>query len=171
MCGAVSPVPMFHVPACRDNCTFYFYCCHEPLCLCANGPGSVGEQNIIMTELKKCELCLYHSAGSVSCGCVIVCNLLLAVSEVWKFGYEALKNYAELYLMISCFSHHHRNITVINFVTACMSVTLRMLNLWQWFLGTFIKLWKATTSIVMSVFLCVCMEHLSSHWMDFHEVW
>ena len=82
MCGAVSPVPMFHVPAHRDNCTFYFYCCHEPLCLCANGLGSVGEQNIFMTELTKCELCLYHSAGSVSCGCVTVCNLLLALSEI-----------------------------------------------------------------------------------------
>jgi len=41
---------------------------------------------------------------------------------------KALKNYAELYLMNSCFSHHHRNITVIKFVRECMSVTLLLLS-------------------------------------------
>jgi len=30
---------------------------------------------------------LYHSAGAVSCDCVTVCNLLLAVSEVWKLWF------------------------------------------------------------------------------------
>ena len=84
MCGAVSPVPMFLAPAHRDNCTFYFYCSHAFLSLCVNWWGSVGEQTVIMTELTSCELCLYHSAGAVSCDCVTVCNLLGALSEIWK---------------------------------------------------------------------------------------
>jgi hypothetical protein len=41
---------------------------------------------------------------------------------------NGLKNYAELYLMNSCFSHHHRNVTVTKFVSACMSVTLLLLS-------------------------------------------
>jgi len=44
--------------------------------------GSVGEQTVKVTELTNCELCLYHSAGAVSCDCVTVCNLLLALSEI-----------------------------------------------------------------------------------------
>jgi hypothetical protein len=72
VCGAVSPVPMFLAPVHRGNCTFHFYSCHEPPSLCANGPVSVGEQTVIMTELTNCELCLYHSAGAVSCDCVTV---------------------------------------------------------------------------------------------------
>jgi len=52
--------------------------------LYANWQGTVGEPTVIMTELTSCELCLYHSAGAVSCDCVAVCNLLLAVSEIWK---------------------------------------------------------------------------------------
>ena len=43
------------------------------------------------------------------------------------------------------------------------------------FLGGFIKLLKATISFVMSaVCLSVCLsvriQHLSSHWMDLHEI-
>jgi len=37
------------------------------------------------------------------------------------------------------------------------------------FLGTFEKLRKATISFVMSVSPSVGMEHLGSHWTDFHE--
>jgi len=84
MCGAVSLIPMFLAPAHRDNCTFYFYWSHTPLSLCANWWGSVGEQTLILTVLTSCELCLYHSAGAVSCDCVTVCNLLLALSEIQK---------------------------------------------------------------------------------------
>ena len=35
-----------------------------------------------MTELTNSELCLYYSAGTVSCDCVTECNLLLALSEI-----------------------------------------------------------------------------------------
>jgi hypothetical protein len=137
MCGAVSPIPLFLAPAHRDNCTFYFYWSHAPLNLCANWRGSVGEQTVIMTVLTSCELCLYHWAGAVSCDCVTVCNLLLAVSEIWKFWLwrawkimvmKGLKNCVELYLINSCFCHHYRNITVTKFLTACMSVTLLLLS-------------------------------------------
>jgi len=38
------------------------------------------------------------------------------------------------------------------------------------FLGPFAKLRKTTISSVVSVHLPVRMEHLDSHWMDFHEV-
>jgi hypothetical protein len=30
--------------------------------------------------------------------------------------------------------------------------------------------WKSTISFVMSVRLSICMERLSSHWKDFHEI-
>jgi hypothetical protein len=38
------------------------------------------------------------------------------------------------------------------------------------FSGAFAKLQKATISFVMSVHPSVLMEHLGSHWMDFHEI-
>ena len=42
------------------------------------------------------------------------------------------------------------------------------------FLGEFAKLQKATINFVMSVHSpvhpSVCMEHLGSHWTDFHEI-
>jgi hypothetical protein len=84
MGGVVSPIHMFLASAHRDNCIFNIYWSHTALNFCANWRGSVGEQNILMTVLTSCELCLYHWAGAVSCDCVTVCNLLLAVSEVWK---------------------------------------------------------------------------------------
>jgi len=80
MCGAVSPTPIFLAPAHKDNSTFYLYSSPAPIRFCANLQGSVGEHNILMTLLTSCELCLYHSAGAVSCDCVAVCNLLLALS-------------------------------------------------------------------------------------------
>jgi len=55
---------------------------------------------------------------------------------------KALKNYAELYLMNSCFSHQHRNIAVITFVTACMSVTLLLLSCMTVIFGYFHKIVK-----------------------------
>ena len=130
MCGAVSPIPMFLAPVHRDNCTFYFCCSHAHLSLCANWQESVGKQTVIMTELTNCELCLYHSAGPVSCDCVICCSMQFVAGSVRNLKImvmKALKNYADLYLN-SCFSHHHRNITVTKFVTACMSVTLLLLS-------------------------------------------
>jgi len=77
-------LPMFLVSAHRDNCTFYLYSSHAPIRFCANSHGSVREHNILMTVLTSCELSLYHSAGAVSCDCVAVWNLLLALSEIWK---------------------------------------------------------------------------------------
>jgi len=44
-----------------------------------------------------------------------ICCWLCQKSE--NYGYESLKNYTELYLINSCFSHHYRNITVTKFVT------------------------------------------------------
>lgn len=38
------------------------------------------------------------------------------------------------------------------------------------FLGALSNLWKATVSFVMSIHLSLCMEHLGSHWIDFHEI-
>jgi hypothetical protein len=38
------------------------------------------------------------------------------------------------------------------------------------FLGTFAKLQKVTTSFIMSVCPPICMQQLSSPWMDFHEI-
>ena len=35
------------------------------------------------------------------------------------------------------------------------------------FLGAFSKLWNATISFIMSVY----MEQLGSHWTDFYEMW
>jgi len=45
-----------------------------------------------------------------------------------------------------------------------------LLNFFQ-FLGAFANLRKVTISFVISVRLSVRMEHLGSHWTDFHEVW
>jgi len=84
MCGAVSPLHMFLAPVQRDSCTFYFYRCHAHISLFAKWLGSVGEQTVIITELTSCELCLYHSAGAVTCDCAAVCSLLLALPESWK---------------------------------------------------------------------------------------
>ena len=39
------------------------------------------------------------------------------------------------------------------------------------FLGSFPKLWKVTISFIMSAHLSICMEQLSSHRTDFHEIW
>jgi len=44
-----------------------------------------------------------------------VCCWLCQKSE--NYSYEGLKNYAEFYLINSCFSHHYRNVTVTKFVT------------------------------------------------------
>jgi hypothetical protein len=129
MCGAVSPVPMYLAPMHSDNCTFHFYCSHAPLSLCANWQGSVGEQTVIMTELTSCELCLYHSAGAVSCDCVAVCNLLLTVLEIWKLWlWRAWK------IILNCTWWIHISVTTTGTVqlpcllTACMSVTLLLLS-------------------------------------------
>ena len=84
MCGAVSPVPMFLAPVQRDSCTFYFYCSHAHLSLFVKWLGTIGERTVIIIELTSCELCLYHSAGAVSCDGAAVCNLLLALPESWK---------------------------------------------------------------------------------------
>ena len=45
-----------------------------------------------------------------------ICCWMCQKSE--NYGYKGLKNYAELYLINSCFSHHHRNVTVTKSVTA-----------------------------------------------------
>ena len=128
MCGAVSPLPLFLAPAHRDNCTFYFYWSHAPLNLCANWRGSVGEQNILMTVLTSCELCLTHSAGAVSCYWYSMQFVAGCVRSLKIMVMKGLKNYTELYLINSCFSHHYRNITITKFVTASMSVTLLLLS-------------------------------------------
>jgi hypothetical protein len=38
-------------------------------------------------------------------------------------------------------------------------------------LGVFRKLRKVAINFVMSVCSTACMEQLSSHWIDFHEIW
>jgi hypothetical protein len=45
-----------------------------------------------------------------------------------------------------------------------------------WWVGVFAKVQKAPVSFIVSVCVCVsvsvsvCMEHIGSHWMDFHEI-
>jgi hypothetical protein len=39
------------------------------------------------------------------------------------------------------------------------------------FLGVLAKLWNVTIRFVMSIRLAFRMEQLSSHWMDFDEIW
>jgi len=56
-----------------------------------------------------------------------------------NYGYECLKNYAELYLINLQFSHYHRNLTVTKFVTACMSVTFLLLSCMTVIFGRFHK--------------------------------
>ena len=46
----------------------------------------------------------------------VICCWLCRKSE--NNGYEMLEKYAELYLMNSYFSHHHRNVTVTKPVAA-----------------------------------------------------
>ena len=58
----------------------------------------------------------------------------------------------------------------LNFEAICC-VLMRDISmlLWHRLLGTFAKLRRVTISIVMSVFPCVRMEQLGSHWTDFDE--
>jgi hypothetical protein len=134
MCGGFSQVPMFLAPVHRNNCTFYFYWSHAPVYLCANWWGSVGEQTVLMTELTICELCLYHSAGAVSCDSVTVGNSLLAGQKSENYGWKILLN--------CIFSHHHRKLTVTKFLTACMSVTLLLLSCMTVICRCFLKIGK-----------------------------
>jgi len=41
----------------------------------------------------------------------------------------------------------------------------------EWFIGALAKLQKETISFMISVCLSIRMEHLDSHWADFHEIW
>ena len=54
-------------------------------------------------------------------------------------------------------------------------VTFRWYETWfqeiDFFVGMFTKLYKATVSIIMSVYPPARMKQLCSHWMDFHEIW
>jgi hypothetical protein len=49
-------------------------------------------------------------------------------------------------------------------------ITVRKHFLYDTFLSDFAKLRKVTLSFVVSVRLYVCMEHLGSHLVDFHEI-
>jgi hypothetical protein len=172
MCGAVSPVLMFLAPAHRDNCTFYFYCSHAPLNLCANWWGTVREQTVIMTELTNCELCWYHSAGAVSCDCVTVCNMLLAVSEIWKLWLWMLEKLYWIVLdkfTIQSPPQEPYSYQVCNSMYECDLSVVKLYDSGFWALSQ--KFWKATMSIVISACMCVRMKHLRFHGTDFQEVW
>jgi hypothetical protein len=85
---------------------------------------------------------------------------------------KGLKNYAELYLMNSCVSHHNRNVTFPKFVNStyeCDPSVVKLCDSDFWALSqNFEKQLLALSCL--SVCLYVCLEQLSSHWMNFHEV-
>jgi hypothetical protein len=68
---------------------------------------------------------------------------------------KGLKNYGELYLINLRFSHHHRNLTVITFVTACMSVTLLLLSCMTVIFGLFHKNFEKQILALSCLPLCV----------------
>ena len=127
VCGAVSPVSMFLAPAHRVKCTFYFSCCHTHLSFCANWWGCDVEQ----IELTNFELCLFHSAGAVSCDCVTACNLLLAVSEIWKLwlwrAWEIIQN-CTWWIHVSVTTRGTLQLPSLWLLLSCMTVIFRKLH-------------------------------------------
>jgi hypothetical protein len=159
MCGAVSPVFMFLSPVRRDNCIFYFYCSHAHISLCANWQGSVGEQTVIMTELTICELCLYHSAGDVSCDCVTVCNLCWLCQESENYGYERIEKLCWIVLDEFLFQSPPQEPYSYRFCNSMYECDPSLVKLYDsdfWVLSQ--NFWKATFSIGMSVCVSVCLS-------------
>jgi hypothetical protein len=64
-------------------------------------------------------------------------------------------------------SRHQTHIRVPNIKTPFFYQTFETNS----FFGMFTKLEKETVSFVMSACLFARVEQLSSHWMDFHEIW
>ena len=122
-----------------------------------------------MTELTNCELCLYCSAGAVSCDCVTVCSLLLALSEIWKLwlrrAWKIMLN-CTWWIQVSVSSTGTLQLPVCNSMYGCDTSVVRLCDSEFWVLSQNFEKQLLTLSC-----LCVYMQQLSSHWTDFHEFW